>query len=119
LILTIVSSLTIISLIFLLVIFFRRRYLYSSERSSKPPQYYQDVWCELGKKWQIHPKNIILAEKIGQGCFGDVYRGELKENDNKLIEVAIKVLRDQNVASMHEFLFEANRMKDFSHKWGS
>jgi proto-oncogene tyrosine-protein kinase Met len=29
--------------------------------------------------------------------------------------LAIKVLRDQNVSSMHEFLSEANRMKDFSH----
>ena len=31
------------------------------------------------------------------------------------MEVAIKILRDQNVSSMHDFLFEANRMKDFSH----
>jgi serine/threonine protein kinase len=114
-ILTILTSITILSLIFVLVIFVRRRYFYSSEKSSKPPLYYQDVWCELGKKWQINSKYLTIAEKIGQGCFGDVYRGELKQNDNKLIEVAIKVLRDQNVASMHEFLFEANRMKDFSH----
>lgn len=104
------------SIIFFLVIYLRHRYIYSSEKSSKPPQYYQDVWCELGKKYQINPKNILIGEKIGQGCFGDVYRGELKQVDtNKYIEVAIKVLRDQNVASMHEFLFEANRMKDFSH----
>jgi serine/threonine protein kinase len=118
LILIILTSITILSLVFLLVIFLRRRYFYSSGKSFKrnqPPQYYQDVWCELGKKWQINPKYLTLAEKIGQGCFGDVYRGELKQNDTKSIEVAIKVLRDQNVASMHEFLFEANRMKDFSH----
>ena len=106
------------SLLFLFVIFIRRRYFQFSEKyqkQTKPPQYYQDVWCELGKKWQINSKHLTVAEKIGQGCFGDVYRGELKQNDNKPLEVAIKVLRDQNVASMHEFLFEANRMKDFSH----
>ncbi|UJR25877.1 hypothetical protein I4U23_007227 [Adineta vaga] len=118
LILIILTSITILSLLFVFVIFIRRRYFQFSEKyhkQTKPPQYYQDVWCELGKKWQIHPKYLTLAEKIGQGCFGDVYRGELKQTDNKSLEVAIKVLRDQNVASMHEFLFEANRMKDFSH----
>ncbi|CAF5073229.1 unnamed protein product, partial [Rotaria magnacalcarata] len=78
------------------------------------PPYYHDVWCELGKKWQINPNFVKIAEKIGQGCFGDVYKGELQQNDTS-IEVAVKVLRDQNVGSMHEFLFEANRMKDFSH----
>ena len=118
LILIILTSVTILSLIFLSVIFIRRRYLHCSKRSSKanqPPQYYQDVWCELGKKWQINPKDFLIGEKIGQGCFGDVYRGELKTHEHKSLEVAIKVLRDQNVASMHEFLYEANRMKDFSH----
>ncbi|CAF0773881.1 unnamed protein product [Adineta ricciae] len=118
LILIILTSITILSLLFLFVIFIRRRYFQFSEKyqkQTKPPQYYQDVWCELGKKWQINSKHLTVAEKIGQGCFGDVYRGELKQNDNKPLEVAIKVLRDQNVASMHEFLFEANRMKDFSH----
>ncbi|CAF0881012.1 unnamed protein product [Adineta steineri] len=117
-ILTILTSITILTLLFLLVIFIRRRFFQSPEKyhkQNKPPQYYQDVWCELGKKWQINSKYLTVAEKIGQGCFGDVYRGELKQNDNKSIDVAIKVLRDQNVASMHEFLFEANRMKDFSH----
>ncbi|CAF2311605.1 unnamed protein product [Rotaria sp. Silwood2] len=117
-ILIILSSITILSLIFLLVIVIRRRYFHLSgkyHKQNSPPQFYQDVWCELGKKWQIHPKYLTIAEKIGQGCFGDVYKGELKQNDNRTIEVAVKVLRDQNVASMHEFLFEANRMKDFSH----
>jgi hypothetical protein len=37
-----------------------------------------------------------MTEKIGQGCFGDVYRGELKQNDNKSLEVAVKVLRGKN-----------------------
>jgi serine/threonine protein kinase len=64
---------------------------------------------------QIHRKYLTIQEKVGQGCFGDVYRGELKQNGNKSLEVAVKVLRDQNVSSMHEFLYEANRMKDFSH----
>jgi hypothetical protein len=90
------SSITIISLLFLLVIYIRRRYFCSSEISSKqgkPPQYYQDVWCELGKKWQINRKHLTIDEKIGQGCFGDVYKGQLKQNENQLIDVAVKVLR--------------------------
>ncbi len=96
----------------------RRRYYHASQefrKETKPPEYYQSIWSELGKNRQINRKKITIQEKIGQGCFGDVYRGEFKQNDQKSLEVAIKVLRDQNVSSMHEFLFEANRMKDFSH----
>lgn len=117
-ILIILTSITMLSLIFLSMIFVRRQCCRPSKRTSKPnqpPQYYQDVWCELGKKWQINPKDFVIGQKIGQGCFGDVYRGELKQYSQKSIEVAIKVLRDQNIASMHEFLYEANRMKEFSH----
>lgn len=117
-ILIVLSSVTLLTIIFLGVIFLRRYYFHSSEkfsRANKPPQFYQDVWCELGKKWQIQLKYLNIAEKIGQGCFGDVYRGELKRPNEPIVEVAVKVLREQNVASMHEFLFEANRMKEFSH----
>jgi len=118
LILLILTSITILTLIFFIALFLRRRYLCSSEKSSKPnqpPSFYHDVWCELGKKWQINIHQLKIGDKIGQGCFGDVYRGEYKSPTNELIDVAIKVLRDQNIGSMHEFLFEANRMKDFSH----
>jgi len=118
LILIILSSITILTILFSLVIIIRRRYYYASKqfrKERKPPEYYQAIWSELGKSRQINRKKILIHEKIGQGCFGDVYRGEFKQNDNKTIEVAIKVLRDQNVSSMHEFLYEANRMKDFSH----
>jgi hypothetical protein len=95
-ILIFLSSITIICLLFILAIYIRRRCFYSSEKSSKqskPPQYYQDVWCELGKKWQVNRKYLTIDEKIGQGCFGDVYKGQLKQNDNQLIDVAVKVLR--------------------------
>ena len=95
-ILTLVTSITILILVFLLVILIRRRCFHLSRKyckRNKPPQYYQDVWCELGKRWQINPKRLKIGEKIGQGCFGDVYKGELKQIDNKVIEVAVKVLR--------------------------
>lgn len=117
-ILLIGSSLFILILLFTLINFTRRRFYHASEeyqKERKPPQYFQTIWCELGKNKQIKRKYITLYEKVGQGCFGDVYRGELKRRGNKSIEVAIKVLRDHNIASMNEFLFEANRMKDFSH----
>ena len=94
--LILLSSITILSVVFLLAIFVRRYYYHSVEkfrRINKPPQYYQDVWCELGKKWQINLKSLTLGEKIGQGCFGDVYRGELQRSETEKIEVAVKVLR--------------------------
>ncbi|CAF1162710.1 unnamed protein product [Adineta ricciae] len=118
LIFVVLSSVTILTLIFTVVILTRRRLYHGSEnfgKESKPPQYYQSIWCELGKNRQINRKDLIIQDKIGQGCFGDVYRGELKRSGKKTLEVAIKVLRDQSVSSMNEFLYEANRMKDFSH----
>ncbi len=80
---------------FSLVIITRRRYYHASQefrKETKPPEYYQSIWSELGKTRQINRKKIFMHEKIGQGCFGDVYRGELKQNDNKTIEVAIKIV---------------------------
>ncbi|CAF4667346.1 unnamed protein product [Rotaria sp. Silwood1] len=118
LILLIIFSMTILTILFALVILTRRRFYHSSDKfrkETKPPQHYQTIWYELGKNRQINRKNLSIYEKVGQGCFGDVYRGELKQTRNKSIEVAIKVLRDHNVSSMREFLFEANRMKEFSH----
>ena len=93
LILIILSSITILTLLFTLVIFTRHRFNHSSKRfrkDTRPPEYYRTIWCELGKKRQINRKNIEIHEKIGQGCFGDVYRGELKQNKSQSIEVAIK-----------------------------
>lgn len=97
LILIVLISITMLTIIFLLVIIVRRYYCHSwtngLHRKTEPPQFYQDVWCELGKKWQINPKNLSVGEKIGQGCFGDVYRGELKQHNNQMLQVAVKVLR--------------------------
>lgn len=117
-ILIILSSMTILTLVFALVISTRRHLRRGSrdfQKETKPPEYYKTIWLELGKNRQIDRKKVTLYEKIGQGCFGDVYRGELKSTDQKIMEVAVKLLRDQNVAAMEEFLSEANRMKDFSH----
>lgn len=101
-----------------MVIIVRRYYFQSSgkvRRQNKPPQYYQDVWCELGKKWQINLKFLTIAEKIGQGCFGDVYRAELRRQDQQVTEVAVKVLRgkfvqDTDRRSSHD-IFVCSRSK--------
>ena len=78
LIFVVLSSVTILTLIFTVVILTRRRLYHGSEnfgKESKPPQYYQSIWCELGKNQQINRKDLTIQDKIGQGCFGDVYRG--------------------------------------------
>ena len=116
-IIIILSSVIILTLLFALVISTRhhcRRGSKDFRKETKPPEYLQTVWSELGKNRQINRKKITLYEKVGQGCFGDVFRGEFQSNDRKTMEVAIKLSRDQNV-SMLEFLSEANRMKDFNH----
>ncbi|CAF2137619.1 unnamed protein product [Rotaria magnacalcarata] len=118
LVILILVAITIFIILFTIIIFTCRRWHRTSKpfkKGTKPPQCYRSILCELGKSRQINRKNLTIHEKVGQGCFGDVFRGELKQHGNKSIEVAIKVLRDCKTSSMYDFLYEANRMKDFSH----
>uniref|UniRef100_W8BSA2 Tyrosine-protein kinase n=1 Tax=Ceratitis capitata TaxID=7213 RepID=W8BSA2_CERCA len=65
--------------------------------------------------------NIELGELIGEGEFGSVYRGRLKEynpgiNDNFQEEIAIKTLRDEHCHySKDDFLREASVMIRLKH----
>lgn len=114
----ILISMTVLIVVFTIIVFTCRRWRSASKpfkKVTKPPQCYRNILCELGKNRQIRRKNLIIHEKVGQGCFGDVFRGELKLQGNRTVEVAIKVLRDLKNSSLHDFLYEANRMKDFSH----
>ena len=110
---------TIFVLLFSLVMLIRRRFCHGSKNfrhETKSSRNYHDIWREIGKTRQINRKHLAIREKVGQGCFGDVYRGQLQLNEHKkTMEVAIKVSHDRNSSSMHDLLFEANRMKDFSH----
>lgn len=70
----------------------------------------------------ISYENIELGKLIGEGEFGSVYRGYLKETSlgvidkNNHVEIAIKTLRDEHCrTSKHEFLREASVMMHLKH----
>jgi hypothetical protein len=52
------------------------------------------VECEpyFGAKWEIPSKNLLLGDVLGEGLFGVVRKGVLKEG-GKLRDVAVKMLR--------------------------
>ncbi len=41
-------------------------------------------------KWMIPKKNVVKEEKLGEGAFGEVYKGKLKVNKKKNLTVALK-----------------------------
>ncbi|CAF0935693.1 unnamed protein product, partial [Didymodactylos carnosus] len=113
--LILLTSVTILLLIFGFVVYVRQK-IRRNLTQHRPPAYYKTVWNELGKKLHVNSKSLRIGDKVGAGCFGDVYKGRLQtKSGNESVDVAVKVLRDQNVATIHDFLSEANRMKSFKH----
>jgi len=65
---------------------------------------------------------IQLEEEIGQGCFGQVYRGRYRRpgessTDPPLCDetVAVKILKSATASAEREFFHEAQTMAEFSH----
>ena len=54
--------------------------------------------------WELHPCQIIVEDKIGQGGFGDIYEGTIrggiglyKCNGPQIMRVAVKILRGEYI----------------------
>lgn len=74
------------------------------------------------KDYEVAVENLELIEIIGQGQFGDVYKGIYKSPTmNKRIHVAIKTYREEpekeqeDATRSEKFLEEAYLMKQFDH----
>lgn len=68
------------------------------------------------KDYEISRESIRLEEILGEGQFGDVYRGLFYDKDVKEIPVAVKTCKEDNEDSMTEkFLEEAYIMQQFDH----
>ena len=63
--------------------------------------------------WELDPRDIVFAEKIASGAFGDLFRGSYCGQD-----IAIKILRgvDNNTQQFREFLQEVAIMRKVRHK---
>uniref|UniRef100_A0A0N4Z2C8 Tyrosine-protein kinase n=1 Tax=Parastrongyloides trichosuri TaxID=131310 RepID=A0A0N4Z2C8_PARTI len=70
------------------------------------------------KEWELDHDNIRLIKKLGDGAFGEVMKGELKQQDKEGIPVAIKQLASLEKMSkemIKEIMHEARLMRKFNH----
>ena len=65
-----------------------------------------DLSYETKDKWEVPREQIELVKVLGQGQYGEVYRGKWKGT----IDVAVKTLKDATT-TVEEFLEEAQLMK--------
>ena len=65
---------------------------------------------QVNKVWEIGKDSIHLAEKLGDGQFGEIWKGIW----NNTTEVAVKMLKS-GVISPCEFLEEAALIKQLKH----
>ncbi|KAE9421722.1 hypothetical protein Angca_007256, partial [Angiostrongylus cantonensis] len=86
------------------------------------PLFHEDVFIQkpcLKQGWQLNPEQIEPHEKIGEGAFGEVYKGLLQDGMwGARIPVAIKTLHSTQMTASDriQFLQEANIMREFKHE---
>ncbi|KAI6199310.1 Tyrosine-protein kinase [Aphelenchoides besseyi] len=68
------------------------------------------------QSWEIRRENIIKEEKIGEGAFGEVFRGKLKQPNGQFLSVAVKVPKSAlGSKAIDEAMKEARIQKDYVH----
>ncbi|CAF1242738.1 unnamed protein product [Adineta steineri] len=73
---------------------------------------YADV---LSSDYHIDRRQIHMIESLGNGQFGEVYRGILRTDQQIEINIAIKTCKMQDSATTDAFLEEAYVMQKFEH----
>ncbi|XP_077480589.1 tyrosine-protein kinase Fes/Fps isoform X2 [Stigmatopora argus] len=67
----------------------------------------------LKDKWVLEHEGVLLGDIIGQGNFGEVYRGTLRFNNTP---VAVKACKENLAAELRsKFLMEARILKQYDH----
>ncbi|KAI6174381.1 Tyrosine-protein kinase [Aphelenchoides besseyi] len=68
------------------------------------------------QSWELRRENIIQEEKIGEGAFGEVYKGKLKQPNGQFVAVAIKIPKSAlGLKAIGEAMKEARIQKDYVH----
>ncbi|EEB19123.1 protein tyrosine kinase 2 beta, putative [Pediculus humanus corporis] len=68
------------------------------------------------REYELDRRRIDLLEIIGEGQFGDVFRGSYTEKEGSVIPVAVKTCKaDSDVSTGEKFLEEAYVMQQFEH----
>ncbi|XP_070562687.1 fibroblast growth factor receptor 1-like [Ptychodera flava] len=61
---------------------------------------------------KLHIKNLMVLQQIGQGEFSQVKSGKLYNDDENAQDVAIKIMKDNNVEAQYIFREECERLND-------
>ncbi|XP_041638429.1 tyrosine-protein kinase receptor UFO-like [Cheilinus undulatus] len=95
------------------------------ELDAAPPQNHVDEGMDMldgftqGLKEILVDRNkITLGKELGRGEFGSVYEGVFSPSEDMNMKVAVKTMRVgiHSSAELHEFLKEAEIMKNFDHE---
>ena len=84
-----------------------------------PAETENEIYGQLAeKKHLLIVKDMIkLLEKLGEGEFGEVYRGMFNSRTSQPMEVAVKVTKpDASLLDKIKFLQEATIMGQFNHR---
>ncbi|XP_051948182.1 protein-tyrosine kinase 6-like [Xyrauchen texanus] len=72
----------------------------------------QDLSHTTVDEWELPKEEFTLEEELGSGHFADVYRGKWKNN----INVAIKILKNNDSFKQKDFQMEVQIMKRLRHR---
>ncbi|CAD6187771.1 unnamed protein product [Caenorhabditis auriculariae] len=70
------------------------------------------------QSWEISHEDVTLTKKLGEGAFGEVWKGKLKlKTTDKVVDVAVKTakLETMNKAQIEEIMHEARLMRNLEH----
>ncbi|VDM58264.1 unnamed protein product [Angiostrongylus costaricensis] len=67
--------------------------------------------------WELSKDKIALIRKLGEGAFGEVWQGTLRQSATRTVLAAIKVtkLKEDNKRYMQELFKEARLMRQYQH----
>ncbi|XP_053209365.1 NT-3 growth factor receptor-like isoform X2 [Panonychus citri] len=84
------------------------------------PNYYSSSpdasFRKILKNIEIPATQIRFIKEIGEGCFGRVYKGEYQPNEDEIIQVAIKILKEGVSNELRaDFEREVEILSNFQH----
>lgn len=85
------------------------------EPASTYEEVYQQIAAKSKEKLGGISNGVTLLEKLGEGEFGMVYKGEWTSSPQGQVQVAVKALHSQEEESRYKLLKEAAIMGQFSH----